>query len=97
MNDPGPPATFAGFALGRLERLAERLRQPDVMKWLASQSTVVVDGKKMWIVGGDQLIDEDEAKLNYARANALVDERTLRSLQEEYRPDDPDVIAIDVD
>lgn len=93
----GPAATFARFALGRLEGLAERLQEPDVTEWLQSQPTVDVDGTRMWIVGGDQLVDEDEAKLNYARRHGLIEERALLRLQAEYRPDGPDVVSIDVD
>ncbi|MGE5723110.1 MAG: hypothetical protein ACM3YM_11685 [Sphingomonadales bacterium] len=97
MNGAGPAPTFARFALGRLTSLAERLRKPDVTEWLESQPKVDVDGTTMWIIGGDQLIDEDEAKLNYARRNGLIDEQTVSRLQAEYRPDNPDVIAIDAD
>lgn len=89
--------SFARFVLERLPDLATRLRQPDVAGWLASQDSVEVDGERMWISGGDRLLDEAEMKLEWARGHGLVDETRIRRLQAEHRSDDSGTIAIDVD
>jgi hypothetical protein len=89
--------SFARFVLEKLPQLAERLGRNDVTDWLAAQDSVEVDGQRMWISGGDRLLDEAEMKLDWARARGLVDEAAIRRLQGEYRSDDSDTVAIDVD
>jgi hypothetical protein len=89
--------SFARFVLARLPDLAERLGRADVKDWLESRDSVEVDGERMWISGGDRLLDEAEMKLDWARGRGLVDEAAVRRLQSEYRSDDSDTVAIDVD
>ena len=87
--------SFAAFALQRLPGLAARLAGADVAGWLDAQDSVEVDGERLWIVDGDRLIDEAEAKLRWARERGLVDQARLARLQAEYGGDDPDTETID--
>lgn len=89
--------SFARFVLERLPELAERLGRPDATGWLETQGSVELDGERMWISGGDRLLDEAEMKLGWARDHRLVDEAAIQRLQAEYRSDDSDTVAIDVD
>jgi hypothetical protein len=89
--------SFARFVLERLPELAERLGRSDATEWLETQGSVELDGERMWISGGDRLLDEAEMKLDWARGRGLVDEAAVRRLQSEYRSDDSDTVAIDVD
>lgn len=90
--------TFAAYALARLPALSERLRRPDVERWLAGEDSVVVDGERLWILGGDRLGDEAEAKLDWARARGVVAEAELDALRAEWRGSgDDDTVAIDFD
>jgi len=90
--------SFAGFVLDRMPELARRLDQPDVAASLASRESVELDGRRMWISGGDRLIDEAEAKLEWALDHGLVDGAQLGRLQEEYGGggEESDTIAVDV-
>jgi len=90
--------SFAGFVLDRIPELATRLDGPDVAAWLASRESVELDGRRMWISGGDRLIDEAEAKLEWALGHGLIAEARLRSLQEEYGGggEESDTIAVDL-
>ncbi len=87
--------SFATFVLERLPELRRRLAEPDATRWLATQDSVDIDGERMWIVGGDRLIDEAEAKLEWARGHGLVDEAVIQRLQAEYPSADSSTIAID--
>jgi hypothetical protein len=89
--------SFARFVLEKLPELAARLGREDVTDWLAAQDSVEVDGERMWISGGDRLLDEAEMKLDWARARGLVDEAEIQRLQGEYRSGDSDTVAIDVE
>lgn len=91
--------SFAAFALERLPALARRLRRPDAERWLAAQESVTVDGERLWITGGDRLVDEAEAKLDWARAQGLVSEAELAALSAEWRggSGDADTVAVEVE
>jgi hypothetical protein len=89
--------SFARFVLETLPALGQRLDRKEVTDWLAAQDSVEVDGERMWISGGDRLLDEAEMKLDWARARGLVDEAAVRRLQSEYRSSDSETVAIDVD
>lgn len=88
---------FAAFVLERRPDLARRLGEPDAERWLASTDSVVVDGERLWIVGGDQLVGEAEAKLGWARERGLVSEEELRTLEEEWGKCDPDTETVDLE
>lgn len=87
--------SFARYALDRMPELAKRLGQPDVAQWLEAQDTVDLDGRRMWVLGGDRLADEAEAKLDWALRHKLVDEARLSALQSEYPGENDDTIAVD--
>jgi hypothetical protein len=89
--------SFARFVLETLPALGQRLDRKEVTDWLAAQDSVEVDGERMWISGGDRLLDEAEMKLDWARAHGLVDEAEIQRLQGQYRSNDSDTVAIDVD
>ena len=90
---------FAEFALAQRPRLARRLQRPDAVAWLDAQASVEVNGERRWIVGGDQLVDEAEAKLRFARDHGLVEDADLRALQAQFgdgdRNPDTETAAID--
>lgn len=87
--------SFARYALDRMPELAKRLGEKDVEQWLEAQDTVDLDGRPMWVLGGDRLADEAEAKLDWALRHRLVDEARLRTLQSEYPGENDDTIAVD--
>lgn len=86
--------SFARYALDRMPELAARLDEPDVAQWLESQGSIDLDGERIWVLGGDQLADEAEAKLEWALLHKLVDEARLSALQREYSPDGDDTITV---
>lgn len=87
--------SFARFALDRMPELAARLGKKDVALWLEAQDSLDMDGRRMWVLAGDRLADEAEAKLDWALRHKLVDEARLRALQSEYRGESSDTIAVD--
>jgi hypothetical protein len=82
--------SFAAFVLQKISLPAGS----EVDAWLDAQDSVEVDGERFWIVDGDRLIDEAEARLRWARERGLVDERRLAALRAEYGRDDPDTELI---
>jgi hypothetical protein len=90
----GAGHSFAEFALARLPGLARRLDKGDVVRWLAGQDSLLLDGTKRWIADGDRLRDEAEMKLDWARRNGLIDEVALAALQDEYGRNNPDTEAV---
>ncbi len=97
MTNAGPAQSFAGFVLDRLDWLAGRLAEPEVMEWLNGQESAEIDGRRMWLTGGDRWVDENEMKLDYARHNGWIDEATIAQLYDRYPLPGPEVEGAQID
>jgi hypothetical protein len=70
--------SFAARFLRQAPGIRDRvLASHEFTEWLKPSKSVVIDGNKFYIVGGDMLKDEDEMILNWARKQGLVDQETL--------------------
>jgi hypothetical protein len=77
-SEKGQNASFATRVLTRLPEIREKaLSSSEFEAWLRPYKTVVIDGTKFYIVGGDMLRDLDEMILSWARKLGLVDQRTI--------------------
>jgi hypothetical protein len=88
MSDQKRTGTFASRVLARRPELRKQvLESSGFQNWVKSHSTVVVDGTRFYVVGGDMLRDEDEMILNWSRREGLIDQRTIERLQSEEPSD----------
>jgi hypothetical protein len=68
-------ASFAARFLAQHRELRERVQKDQAFRdWLRQFRTVTVDDETYFVVGGDQLRDEDELVLEWARRHQLVTE-----------------------
>ena len=78
-----------------LPGLEDRLERANVAKWLEEQRSVVVDGRRFFVLGGDRLAGEAEAKLFFARERGLVsDEQVSKAAADQPLPDDVEAVDI---
>lgn len=82
-------ATLAERTLARLGLDKQVAADPEFIKWLARQKTVTVDGRKLYLVGGDRLADEGELKLGWAVERGVADAAAVETAQREITGDDP--------
>lgn len=67
--------SFAARFFAQHADLRERIQKDEAFRnWLSHFRTVNVDEETYFIVGGDQLRDEDELVLEWARRHQLVTE-----------------------
>jgi len=78
--------SFAARVLERRPAVREQvLNSSEFQAWLRPYKTVVIDGTKFYIVGGDMLRDFDEMILDWARDRGLIDQRTIDELHRSER------------
>jgi hypothetical protein len=70
--------TFAARFLRQAPGMRDRiLASREFADWLKPSKSVVIDGSKFYIVGGDMLKDEDEMILSWARKQGLVNQEAI--------------------
>lgn len=83
--------------LASIPRLEDRLARAGVDQWLAAQPTVTVEGRRYFVLGGDRMAGEAEAKLFFAFQRGLVsDVEVSRAAADADSSLPPDVEAVDI-
>lgn len=76
--------------------LAERLAKAGVDDWLKDLRSVVVEGRKMFVLDGDRLASEAEAMLRFAHDRGLVsDDEARKAADAQPLPSDVEGVEID--
>lgn len=90
--------TLARRTLSRLGLYEKIAADSDFGEWRSRQRSVTVDGRKLYVSGGDRLIDESELMLSWAVKKGRADVAEVEAAQREIVGKDPpgDVEYIDI-
>ena len=89
--------TLAGRTLSRLGLSEKIAADPEFGEWRSSQRSVTVDGRRLYVSGGDRLLDESELMLAWAVRHGRADPAEIEAAQRDIVARDPpdDVEFID--
>lgn len=83
--------TLARRTLSRLGLYEKIAADSDFGEWRSRQRAVTVDGRKLYISGGDRLLDESELMLSWAVKKGRAEVAEVEAAQREiFRKDPPD-------
>jgi hypothetical protein len=90
--------TLARRTLSRLGLYEKIAADSDFGEWRSRQRAVTVDGRRLYVSGGDRLIDESELMLSWAVREGCADVAEVEAAQRAIVDEDPpgDVEYIDL-
>lgn len=81
--------TLAGRTLSKLGLYEKIAADSDFGRWRSLQRAVTVDGRRLYVSGGDRLLDESELMLNWAVKEGRADVAEIEAAQREIVAKDP--------
>ena len=90
--------TLARRTLSKLGLYEKIAADSDFGEWRSRHKAVTVDGRKLYVSGGDRLLDESELMLSWAVRQGRADAAEVATAQRELAAKDPpdDVEYVDI-